>query len=150
MLAKDCEGRSGGLALFWKNGINLSTGLKSRYHMDATITMPDGFKWRFTGIYGDPKAKKREGTWKLMRTIKHHSELPWIYAGDFNEIMFDSDKEGGAALPQSQMPRFKEALEDCGLHDLGFLGVPFAWRNNSRSSEHYIKERLDRAVATHD
>jgi hypothetical protein len=30
------------------------------------------------------------------------------------------------------------------------LGVPFAWRNNSRSSEHYIKERLDRAVATHD
>ena len=60
MVAKDCEGQSGGLALFWRSDINLTAGLKSRYHIDATITQPDGFKWRFTGIYGDPKTEKRE------------------------------------------------------------------------------------------
>lgn len=45
------------------------------------------------------------------------------------------------------MDRFKEALEECGLSDLGFTGDPFTWRNNSHTSEQYIRERLDRAVA---
>ena len=103
MVAKDCEGRSGGLALFWRKGIDLTAGLKSRYHIDATITQPDGFKWRFTGIYGDPKAENRENTWKLLRNISHHSKLPWICAGDFNEILFDFEKEGGVARPQRQI-----------------------------------------------
>ena len=83
-----------------------------------------------------------------MRLIKHHSELPWLCAGDFNEILFEFEKEGGAPKPQSQMDKFRETLEDCGLHDLGFQGDPFTWRNNSHCISTYIKERLDRAVAT--
>jgi exonuclease III len=148
MVAKDCDGQSGGLALFWRSDVNLTAGLKSRYHIDATIIQPDGFKWRFTGIYGDPKTEKRENTWKLLRNIKHHSKLPWMCAGDFNEILFDFEKEGGAMRPQSQMDKFRDTLADCNLHDLGFVGDPFTWRNNSCTSQGYIKERLDRAVAT--
>ena len=45
------------------------------------------------------------------------------------------------------MENFKEALEDCGLSDLGFQGDIFTWRNNSHEAEGYIRERLDRAVA---
>jgi len=45
------------------------------------------------------------------------------------------------------MDRFREALEECSLTDLGFVGDPFTWRNDSHMSENYIKERLDRAVA---
>ena len=92
MVVKNCEGQSGGLALFWRNSVNLAAGLKSRYHIDATITQPDGLQWRFTGIYGEPRAEKREATWKLLRTIKHHSKLPWICAGDFNEILLACEK----------------------------------------------------------
>lgn len=48
------------------------------------------------------------------------------------------------------MDKFKEALDGYGLHDLGFEGDVFTWRNNSHTSEHYIRERLDRAVADGD
>jgi hypothetical protein len=34
------------------------------------------------------------------------------------------------------------------LDDLGFVGDPFTWRNNSHTVDNYIRERLDRAVAT--
>lgn len=61
------------MALFWQSGVNLNAGLKSRYHIDAEITEEDGFQWRFTGIYGEPKADEKEKTWKLLRTIKHHN-----------------------------------------------------------------------------
>ena len=62
LVVKDCAGQSGGLALFWRTGVNLTAGWKSKYHIDATIREEDGFEWRFTGIYGEPKTEERENT----------------------------------------------------------------------------------------
>lgn len=45
------------------------------------------------------------------------------------------------------MDHFWEALDDCALADLGFVGDPFTWRNHCHVSDNYIQERLDRAVA---
>jgi len=45
------------------------------------------------------------------------------------------------------LDHFKEALEFCVLHDLGFVGDVFTWRNKQYREEDYIQERLDRAVA---
>jgi hypothetical protein len=45
------------------------------------------------------------------------------------------------------MDKFRETLEHCELHDLGFEGDAFTWRNNSHDGTKYIKERLDRVVA---
>jgi hypothetical protein len=36
------------------------------------------------------------------------------------------------ARPQVYMDRYKQALEDCKLNDLGYSSDPFKWRNNSR------------------
>jgi hypothetical protein len=58
------------------------------------------------------------------------------------------EKEGGEARPQGCMDKFREALEHCELHDLGFEGDAFTWRNNSHDGSKFIKERLDHAVAT--
>jgi exonuclease III len=149
LIVKDCEGQSGGLAIFWKNTVDLRLiGFRSKYHFDTEITEKDGFKWRFTGIYGESKVEAREKTWQLLRTLKHQSDLPWLCIGDFNEILYSWEKEGGCPKPQQQMDRFKEALEFCGLDDLGFSGDAFTWRNHSHSAKKYVKERLDRTVAT--
>jgi hypothetical protein len=68
--------------------------------------------------------------------------------GDFIEILHSWEKEGGVPKPQGQMDNFKKALEVCELDDLGYVGDTFTWRNNSHTKEKYIRERLDRAVAT--
>jgi hypothetical protein len=83
--------------------------LKSKYHIDAIIKEDDGFEWRFTGVYGEPKTELRDATWQLMRSFKPQSNLPWVCMGDFNEIIFACEKEGGAARHQAQMNKFKEA-----------------------------------------
>ena len=46
------------------------------------------------------------------------------------------------------MDKFKATLEACELGDLGFIGDAFTWRNHSHTAVNYIKERIDRAVAT--
>jgi hypothetical protein len=67
--------------------------------------------------------------------------------GDFNEILFSHEKEGGAARAPGCMEEFRRALEDTGLEDLGFVGDAFTWRNNWHLTVGYVRERLDRAVA---
>ena len=39
---KDCDGRSGGLALFWKNGVDLHVRAVSRLYIDVDVTENDG------------------------------------------------------------------------------------------------------------
>jgi exonuclease III len=140
-------GKSGGLALFWKHGINLSLRSMGRMHIDVDIIESDGFKWRFTGIYGEPRAEKREEMWSLLRTLHLQEKLPWVCMGDFNEILYSFEKQSGRPKPQSQMEKFRNALNFCNLNDLGFEGDVFTWRNNNYRIDGYIRERLDRAVA---
>lgn len=45
------------------------------------------------------------------------------------------------------MDRFRDALEQCELHDLNFEGDMFTWCNHKHVAEGYIKERLDRVVS---
>jgi hypothetical protein len=149
MVVKDCEGRRGGLALFWKRDVIVNLRWKSRFHIDVDVEEENGRKWRLTGIYGESKAGEKETTWKLLRTL--HGQLqpnmPWLCVGDFNEILFTGEKEGGPARAQGCMDAFRRCLEECELNDLGFLGDPFTWRNNWHNVQGYVRERLDRAVA---
>jgi exonuclease III len=151
MEVRDCEGRCGGLAIFWKEGVQLFVKpTMSRYHIDADVISEDGFKWRLTGLYGESKSGEKDKTWKLLRMLHGHSSLPWLCLGDFNEVLFPSEKQGGQAKSQACMEKFREALEFCGLDDLGYSGDPYTWRNNSLDASMYIRERLDRAVASMD
>ena len=60
--------------------------------------------------------------------------------GDLNEILFLHEKEGGNPGPAQYMQAFQEAIDDCCLHDMGFIGDPFTWRRGR------IRERLDRGL----
>jgi hypothetical protein len=50
------KGKGGGLALWWRNGVDVSVRSWCQYYIDATIKLGDSV-WRFTGIYGEPRTK---------------------------------------------------------------------------------------------
>ena len=66
---------------------------------------------------------------------------PWLVLGGFNEILYNSEKEGGVPRPQRYMQAFHDALSDCGLGDMGYEGDRFTWQRGR------VRERLDRGVA---
>lgn len=67
--------------------------------------------------------------------------------GDFDEILFLNENEGGSDRPYASMRHFGEALEECCLTDLGFLGPPFTWRKN-HGGEGNVEEMLDHFLGT--
>lgn len=66
--------------------------------------------------------------------------------GDFNEVMFLFEKKGSRLRNEGNMERFREALNDCNLSDIGFFGNWYTWERG-KFSDNNIRERLDRGVA---
>lgn len=97
-------------------------------------------------MYGEPQADLKDRTWDALRSLNSGDGCAWLCSGDFNEILFAHEKQGGTARPHSCMEKFRLALEECGLMALGYKGDTFTWRNHSHHRERYIRERLDKAV----
>jgi hypothetical protein len=142
------KGKGGGLALWWRDGVEVSVRPWFQYYIDAKIVTEAG-SWRFTGIYGEPKTELREKTWEVLRYLKRQDNLPWICAGDFNEILQQEEQLGINPRNETQMSKFRDCLMDCRLADLGYSGYPFTW-DNKRSGPANVQARLDRATATDD
>lgn len=106
--------------------------------------------WRFTGFYGNPVATLRHVSWDLLRRIYSMNELvhlPWLIGGDFNEIMFIHDKQGGSMRFENQMKGFMDVIENCGLVEFMHYGNKFTWCSR-RLDNYFILERLDRFFAS--
>jgi hypothetical protein len=140
----DGRGKGGGLALWWRDGIDVSVRPWSQYFIDAKITANHG-AWRFTGIYGEPRTDLRFKTWEALRYLYAQDDLPWICAGDFNEITVQQEQLGHNERSDGQMQLFRDCLTYCRLTDLGFTGYLFTW-DNRRDGLANVQARLDRAV----
>ena len=78
--------RGGGLVLFWKNLVKLEVVDSRRYYIDAIINGGMEDVWRFAGFYGEPDTTRRGEVWDKLRSLNRGRNIPWLYAGDFNEI----------------------------------------------------------------
>lgn len=76
-------------------------------------------------------------------------ELPWIVRGDFNELLYVTEKFGGHGHSISLMDKFRDTLNQCNLQDLHALREFFTW-TNMRKGVHLVFERLDRFCANHE
>ncbi|XP_062014459.1 uncharacterized protein LOC133730987 [Rosa rugosa] len=76
-------GHSGGLAMFWVDGLDVRFRSKSLHHIDVEVWATDGSHvgWRLTGFYGHPVTAERHTTWSLLRTLADESSLPWLGSG---------------------------------------------------------------------
>ncbi|KAL2944942.1 Ribosome maturation factor RimP [Bienertia sinuspersici] len=92
----------------------------SHNHICGDVAMDGIRRWRFVGIYGWPRQEDKCKTWNLIRHVCGDKGIPILIGGDFNEILAYDEKEGGADGFRKEINHFREAIEDCDLHDLGF------------------------------
>ena len=140
-------GRGGGLVLYWKASINLTVEGSNRYHIDAMIDKNTKNEWRLTGFYGEPDKVRRHEAWNKLKGLNLQQEKPWLCYRDFNEIIRQDEKLGGARRPHYQMQQFSEVIDKCGFMDLGFEGSKYTWSKHFENGIS-IWERLDRCLVT--
>ena len=137
----------GGLALYWKDGINLKVLDSTPTFVDVVVNPGMDDAQRLMGFYRNPRTANRKHSWTLLKHLSLKLDLPWLCVGDFIEIKKAEKKKRGPNRPERQMREFREALDFCGFQDLGFVGAPFTWCNNQFDGE-VTWIQLDRGVAT--
>ena len=66
----------GGLALYWKNSMDVHIDSFSKYHIDSIINKGNEEAWRFTGFYGEPATHLRIEAWNKLRLLNTKHNLP--------------------------------------------------------------------------
>ena len=57
--------KGGGLALFWRDGIEVDVVTSLLNHIDVTVNKNTDKPWRFTGFYGELETQRRFESWDL-------------------------------------------------------------------------------------
>lgn len=88
-------------------------------------------RWRYTGFlcYGCPERYRRQESWNLITELARMSQLSWCILGNFNDMMYEHEKQGGRPHLASLLEDFREAVNACELVDLGFTGNEFTWES---------------------
>lgn len=141
---------SGGLALFWHETVDVHLIEKHKRFIDVHVRESSSSPcFRVTFVYGEPRTEDRHHMWELMWRLHGASTEPWLLIGDFNEAMWSYEHFLACQRPERQMAAFRDVLTNCGLMDIGFVGVPFTY-GNGRDGNANVKVRLDRAVTNSD
>lgn len=72
------DGRSGGIALWWKREICVSLKSFAKAHIDVFISLdnPEWKEFRLTGFYGEPHREHRKDSWYLLKYLKRQFKSP--------------------------------------------------------------------------
>ncbi|KAG2270598.1 hypothetical protein Bca52824_065153 [Brassica carinata] len=132
-------GRSGGLAVMWKESFRMEILQANRRVIDMRVKWQDK-SFFLSCIYGEPVKNRRSEVWERLTRNE-----PWVMTGDFNELVDPSDKIGGADRKEAEGKDIRQMLHACGLGNIKHKGYQYSWagtRNNQT-----VQCRLDRTVA---
>jgi hypothetical protein len=97
--------------------------------------------------YGEAQVDERHKTWDMLKYIRSTNDLPWLCVGDFNEVLHREEHVGVNERSWTQIAGFREAVDVCGLYDLGYRGVPWTFEKRVAGGS-FFRVRLDRGLAT--
>jgi exonuclease III len=146
------RGRSGEILFLW-NYCTCHVEIKdvNSNYINALVTnISNQMQWRATGVYGYPQHHNKHLTCELIQNLANNSfNNNWLLFGDFNLILNTNEKYGGNPMDTNTTSLFRDTLNLCGLHDLGYKGDIFTW-NNRQEENQLIKARLDRFMANYN
>ncbi|PPR84063.1 hypothetical protein GOBAR_AA36648 [Gossypium barbadense] len=129
-LAVNLEGQSGGLALMWRDGINVSILSFSKHHIDSMVKLENNKNIRVTRFYGHANPNLRSSSWDILRRVGDSVREDGCVGGEFNAILNDVEKEGDHKGVRTYMNDFKEVMDDLALVDVKPDSRWFTWVNN--------------------
>lgn len=140
----EARGFSGGIWCFWNQAI---TQIRVLGFTAQTITLRIAGehyknKWLLSLVYASPTASIRELFCDYMEQLSRMITIPWCILGDFNQVIYQKDKQGGRAVRGNAAERMRLMFDRCGLMETKFVGPPFTW-TNGQHGKFKIQQRLD-------
>ncbi|XP_072090561.1 uncharacterized protein [Arachis hypogaea] len=137
------SGMAGGLALAWKDSINVQIINSGEFFVAAEVKeFGNNGVWTFIGVHLGCSKQIRALQFEELTTMSQQLEGKVVIAGDFNAIISQVEKEGGGQKSATTIATFINFIDSNELVDTRMVGRPFTWTNR-RQEEDLVKERLD-------
>lgn len=119
-------GLSGGWAVFWKGCYKVEVLFSDKRIIDLRIEL-GSLLFYLSCVYGDPVREMRQLVWDKLISIGLTRDSPWLLIGDFNELMNNNEKLGGALRNDSTFWDFRNMAENCKIKEVRSSGIQLSW-----------------------
>ena len=120
------EGLSGGLAVLWKDCYKVEILSSDKRIIDMNVKMGSLFFFLFC-VYGDSVRNMRRLVWEKLVNIGLTRYRAWVLIGDFNELLDNSEKLGGAVRKDSTFWDFRNMVENCKIKEVRSTRNTLSW-----------------------
>lgn len=146
-ILEEARGMSGGIWILWdEESFKIDVINQQEQFIHCLISGLGCRPWLFTAIYASPRENERKMLWTELEALSKNSPLPWMLAGDFDDIQDASEQRGGTMVNEQKCSRFLDSINGCGLKDLGSEGPKFTWRGPLMRGSSRLFKRLDRGL----
>ncbi|CDY24720.1 BnaC04g13250D [Brassica napus] len=136
------EGLSGGLAVMWKKNFKVEILVCDKRIVDCKVGM-GSLSFFLTCVYGDPVVARRRVVWDRLMVLAVTRDEAWVLVGDFNELLNNEEKSGGAVRVESSFWDFWHMTSSCKLRELRSFGNSLSWAG--WRDRVWVQCRLDRS-----
>lgn len=137
-------GFSWGIWLLWKEIFEVEIIMNNKQFVHFKITKNNGLLSWVTAVYASPVPNVRRFLWNYLGQLVKSIKAPWLVGGDFNSILYTSERRGGSTYSTGVCSLFNNWLYSNRLYDLQYKGPHFTWSRGN------LSKRLDRAVCNED
>jgi exonuclease III len=137
----------GGILLAWDSSvIEIDSFSFDTYSITGEVKTKDNVRWWITTVYGPQRDDDKISFMTELTERRSLCPGPWMVLGDFNLIMYASEKSNDN-LDRAMMARFRRFAQCLELRDLYMHGRKFTWSNERESP---TMTRIDRALVSID
>nr|XP_025664883.1 uncharacterized protein LOC112763420 [Arachis hypogaea] len=142
----DAVGHAGGIWCLWDSSVwSVDVIEHDKQYVHLKVSGNNSMPWLITAVYGSPQRVTRRTLWQALKSYADNINLPWCLLGDFNAMLNNYEKSGGAlSNGHGACKEFQECVSTCGLVDLGYAGWAYTWKRGN------LAERLDRGLSNLD
>lgn len=134
-------GRSGGLALFWKNKVNIDFKYVDKHLLDYLVQF-EFSSFHVSCIYGDPVMKSMPLFLERITRIRIQRKGSWCMLGNFNDLLHNGEKVGDPSRSEDTFVSFVNMIKACNMKELPSHGNAFTW--GGMKYKLWIQCKLDR------
>lgn len=139
------DGLSGSLVVYWNNFVSVRVISSDARLLDLYVE-DKSFNFYTSCVYGHPIPKQRHYLWEKLQRLSINRDEPWLICEDFNEILDQSEKQGGRIRNAGSLKQFRTMIDVCKMKELDFKGNQFSWIGRRRKE--VVQVCLDHVLST--
>lgn len=98
----DSVGQAGGIWCLWDSNWSVEVLVTSFQYIHMRVSWKNQSNWLLTVVYASPNYALRQQLWEEISQLVELINEPWAVIGDFNCILSDRERKGGAVVPSTR------------------------------------------------